>query len=104
MSFGKSPIIEPLGLTLQNILSFFSRRGSEEKDIKTRILAEEVPRTWIAIVKKKSRIKSWFKHPQQLLVREGVFEDQGVTVECANHCDYCQGELLDSVAGGQLQR
>ena len=65
--------------------SVFSRRGDEEKDIKTRFLAEEDPkhqRTQIVIVRKKSKIKSEFKHPQQLLVRGGVFEDPGVTVEC----------------------
>jgi hypothetical protein len=61
LSFGKPPNIEPIELTLQNIRVFSLRRGSEEKDIKTRFLAEEDPkhqRSQFVDVKKKSKFDS----------------------------------------------
>ena len=57
---------------------------SEGKTSRQDSPAEEDPkhqRTKFKIVKK-SKIKSEFKHPQHLLSRGGVFEDQGMTLEC----------------------
>ena len=87
MSLESLPPIEPVELTLQNILEdiVFSRRGSEEKTSGQDSPAEEVSEAREDLVsdcQEEVQVKSKSTHLQHLLVRRRVFEDPGVTVEC----------------------